>query len=56
MKRNPIILGKCKCGGDMVCKQPTHPKANVRCNKCGSVTYLTTWRALMTPNRPNKEQ
>lgn len=31
------------CDGTLVCKRPTHPKANVRCNKCGRVMYLTNY-------------
>jgi len=41
------LLGRCWnswCDGTLVCKRPSHPKANVRCNKCGSTMYLSNFK------------
>lgn len=40
-------LGRCWnswCDGILVCKLPSHPKATVRCNKCGSTRYLSNFK------------
>jgi uncharacterized Rossmann fold enzyme len=40
------IVGRCWnswCDGMLECKRPTHPKANVRCQKCGSAMYRSNW-------------
>ena len=42
-KRLTTACGKCNCGGNMVAKAPKHPKARVRCNKCGSEMFLSNW-------------
>ena len=41
--RRATGFGKCACGGNMVSKAPSHPKARVRCDKCSRETFLSNW-------------
>jgi len=45
-------FGKCRCGGAMVAKAPKHPKARVRCAKCGSQMFLSNWAPTTGPSLP----
>jgi len=47
-KRTATGFGKCECGGNMVAKAPSHPKARARCSKCGREMFLSTWLHLST--------
>lgn len=42
--KQPVVVGRCRCGGEMLCKSPRHPKANVRCAACGATMYLDNWK------------
>ena len=48
-RRQATHWGKCPnhwCNGELQVKSETHPKANIRCDKCGWTMYLSNWRRL----------